>query len=254
LVAGGDVFFHLFEREKPFKFSAEAYYKHLWDVNPYKLSDIRLRYFGNNDAEAFAYGLDLNMHGQFIDGIESFFKVGLMRTRENLLNDDYYDFYNSDGELIVPGFSANNIPVDSVLQSPGYIPRPTDQLLNFGMLFQDRMPGFEQLSVQLSLFFGSRLPYGPPGENRYKDTLRQKAYYRVDLGISYDFFYGKTKEQRKGIWKNFSDCRLSVETFNMLGINNVLNQTWIQDTEGRQYAIPNYLTQRLFNIKLILRI
>jgi len=254
LVAGGDVFFHLFEREKPFKFSAEAYYKHLWDVNPYKLSDIRLRYFGHNDAEAYAYGLDLNMHGQFIDGIESFFKVGLMRTRENLLYDDYYDRYNSDGQLIVPGFTANNIPVDSVLQSPGFIPRPTDQLLNFGMLFQDRMPRFEQLSVQLSLFFGSRLPYGPPGEHRYKDTLRQKAYYRVDLGISYDFFYGKTKDQRKGVWKNFSDCRLSIETFNMLGINNVLNQTWIQDTEGRQYAIPNYLTQRLFNLKLILRI
>lgn len=254
LVAGGDVFFHLFERDTPFKFSAEAYYKHLWDVNPYKLSDIRLRYFGNNDATAYAYGLDLNMHGQFIEGIESFFKVGLMRTRENLLNDDYYEYYNSSGDLIVPGFTFDNVPVDSILRSPGYIPRPTDQLLNFGMLFQDRMPRFEQLSVQLSLFFGSRLPYGPPGEHRYKDTLRQKAYYRVDLGISYDFFYGKEKDDRKGVWKNVSDCRLSLEVFNMLGINNVLNQTWIQDTEGRQFAIPNYLTQRLFNLKLILRI
>lgn len=254
VVAGGDVFFHLFEREQPFKFSAEAYYKYLWDVNPYKLSDIRLRYFGHNEATAYAYGLDLNMHGQFIEGIESFFKIGLMRTREDLLYDDYYDYYNSDGQIIVPGFTFNNVPVDSILQSPGFIPRPTDQLLNFGMLFQDKMPGFEQLSVQLSMFFGSRLPYGPPGEQRYKDVLRQKAYYRVDLGISYDFFYGKTKNQRKGIWKNMSDCRLSLETFNMLGINNVLNQTWIQDTEGRQYAIPNYLTQRLFNLKLIVRI
>ncbi len=254
LVAGGDIFFHLFERDTPFKFSAETYYKYLWDVNPYKLSDIRLRYFGNNDATAYAYGLDLNMHGQFIEGIESFFKVGLMRTRENLKFDDYYDYYNAAGELIVPGYTFDNIATDSILRSPGFIPRPTDQLLNFGMLFQDRMPRFEQLSVQLSMFFGSRLPYGPPGEHRYKDTLRQKAYYRVDVGISYDFFYEKTKEERKGIWKNFSDCRLSLETFNMLGINNVLNQTWIQDTEGRQYAIPNYLTQRLFNLKLILRL
>ena len=253
VVGGADVFFHLFEREKPFKFSAEGYYKYLWDVNPYKLSDIRLRYFGHNDAEAFAYGLDLNLHGQFIDGIESFFKVGLMRTMENLFYDDYYDYFNSDGDLIIPGFTFNNTPVDSTLQSPGWIPRPTDQLLNFGMLFQDKMPGFEQLSVQLSMFYGSRLPYGPPGEQRHADTLRQRAYYRVDLGISYDFFYGKTKEQRKGVWKNLSDCRLSLETFNMLGINNVLNQTWIQDTEGRQYAIPNYLTQRLFNLKFIVR-
>lgn len=254
LVAGGDVYFHMFDRETPFKFSAEAYYKHLWDVNPYKLADIRLRYFGHNDATAYAYGFDLNMHGQFIEGIESFFKIGMMRTRENLLYDDYYDYFNSDGQVIIPGFTANNVAVDSVLQSPGFIPRPTDQLLNIGVLFQDRMPRFEQLSVQLSVFFGSRLPYGPPGENRYKDTLRQRAYYRVDLGISYDFFYGKTKEQRKGIWKSMSDLRLSIETFNMLGINNVLNQTWIQDTEGRQYAIPNYLTQRLFNLKLIVRI
>ncbi len=254
IVAGGDVYFHMFDREQPFKFSAETYYKYLWDVNPYKLSDIRLRYFGNNDATAYAYGIDLNMHGQFIEGIESFFKIGLMRTREDLLYDDYYDYYNSDGEVIIPGYTFNSTPVDSVLQSPGFIPRPTDQLLNIGVLFQDRMPRFEQLSVQLSLFFGSRLPYGPPGENRYADTLRQRAYYRVDVGISYDFFYGKTKEQRKGIWKHMSDCRLSIETFNMLGINNVLNQTWVQDTEGRQYAIPNYLTQRLFNLKLIVRI
>lgn len=254
IVAGGDVFFTMFNREQPFKFSAEGYYKHLWDVNPYKLADIRLRYFGHNDATAYAYGLDLNLHGQFIEGIESFFKIGLMRTRENLLYDDYYDFYNSDGELIIPGYTFNSAPVDSVLQTPGFIPRPTDQLLNIGVLFQDRMPRFEQLSVQLSVFFGTRLPYGPPGENRYADTLRQRAYYRVDLGISYDFFYGKTKEQRKGIWKSMSDLRLSIETFNMLGINNVLNQTWVQDTEGRQYAIPNYLTQRLFNLKLIVRI
>jgi len=254
VIAGGDIFFHMFNRDKPFKFSAEGYYKHLWDVNPYKLADIRLRYFGNNDAVAYAYGLDLNLHGQFIEGIESFFKIGLLRTRENLLYDDYYDYYNSENELIVPGYTFNDIPVDSLLQSPGYIPRPTDQLLNIGVLFQDRMPRFEQLSIQLSVFFGTRLPYGPPRETRHTDTLRQRAYYRVDVGISYDFFYGKTKEQRKGIWKNMSDLRLSIETFNMLGINNVLNQTWVQDTEGRLYAIPNYLTQRLFNLKLIMRI
>lgn len=254
IVAGGDVFFHLFERETPFKLSTEMYYKYLWDVNPYKLSDIRLRYFGNNDATAYAYGLDVNMHGQFIEGIESFFKVGVMRTRENLRSDVYYELYNSDGELIVPGYTFNDVAVDTNEIFPGFIPRPSDQLLNIGMLIQDKMPGFEQLSIQLSLFYGSRLPYGPPGENRYKDVLRQKAYYRVDVGISYDFFYNKTKEQRKGIWRNFTDCRLSLETFNMLGINNVLNQTWIQDTEGRQYAIPNYLTQRLFNVKWIVKI
>lgn len=254
VVGGTDLFFHMMKREKPFKLTAEAYYKHLWDVNPYKLSDVRLRYFANNDAVAYAYGFDVNMFGQFINGIESFFKIGLMRTRENLLNDDYYDFYNQDGQIIIPGYTFDNVVVDSVLRSPGFIPRPSDQLLNVGILFQDKMPGLEQLSLQLTLFYGSRLPYGPPGATRHTDTLRQRAYYRVDIGLSYDFFYGKTKEQRKGFWQNFSDLRLSFETFNMLGINNVLNQTWIQDTQGRQFAVPNYLTQRLFNLKLLVKI
>lgn len=252
-VAGIDIFFNMWNRESPFKFSAEVYYKYLWDVNPYKISDVRLRYLANNDATAYAYGADLNLNGQFIKGIESFFKIGFLRTMEDLKNDDYYMYFNAAGDTIYPGYTFDSTPADSVRQSPGYIPRPSDQMITFGALFQDRMPKLEQLTVQLSGLFGSRLPYGPPGPERYKDTLRQKAYMRVDIGVSYDFLYNKPVEGRKNFWKNFSDIKLSFEVFNLLGINNVLSQTWVQDTEGRNYAIPNYLTQRLFNLKLILR-
>jgi hypothetical protein len=254
VVLGTDVFFNMWERESPFKFSAEVYFKHLWDVNPYKISDVRLRYLAHNDASAYVYGADFNLHGQFIKGIESFFKIGFMRAMEDLKNDEYYIRFNAAGDTIYPGYTFDNVAVDSLRQTPGYIPRPSDQLLTFGALFQDRMPGFEQFTVQLSVLFGSRLPYGPPGAERYADTLRQPAYKRVDIGMSYDFFYGKSKTDRKQFWQNFTDVRLSFEVFNLLGINNVLSQTWVQDVEGRYYAIPNYLTQRLFNLKLIMKL
>jgi len=125
-------------------------------------------------------------------------------------------------------------------------------MINFGALVQDRMPGFESFSVQMGMQYGSSLPYGPPDKNRYKDTLRMKSYFRVDIGMSYDFLYKKKKE--KTFWnKNFTTAMLSFEVFNLLGINNVLSKQWIQDVEGKYYAIPNYLTQRRFNLKMILR-
>lgn len=252
VVAGTDVYFNLWNREVPFKFTAEAYYKYLWDVNPYEVENVRTRYYAENNAIAYAYGLDLNVHGEFVEGIESFFKVGFLSTKEDILNDSYKEFYNAAGEKIIFGYSEDQTVVDSATIFPGYVPRPTDQMINFGALVQDRMPGFESFSVQMGMQYGSSLPYGPPDKNRYKDTLRMKSYFRVDIGMSYDFLYKKKKE--KTFWnKNFTTAMLSFEVFNLLGINNVLSKQWIQDVEGKYYAIPNYLTQRRFNLKMILR-
>ncbi len=252
LVAGSDVYFNMWERDVPFKFTAELYYKYLWDINPYEIENVRTRYYAENNAVAYAYGLDLNVHGQFVEGIESFFKLGLMSTKEDILNDSYKEYYNAAGERIIFGYSDDQVVVDSAVIYPGYVPRPTDQWLNLGALVQDRMPGFEKFSVQMGLQFGSRLPYGPPDFNRYKDTLRMKSYFRVDIGMSYDFFYNSSSKE--GCFKrNFTDAILSFEIFNLLGVNNVLSKQWIQDVEGKYYSIPNYLTQRRFNLKLILR-
>lgn len=251
-VAGTDIYFNMWEREVPFKFTAEAYYKYLWDVNPYEIENVRTRYYADNNAVAYAYGLDMNVHGQFVKGIESFFKVGFLSTKEDILNDYYTEYYNAEGERIIFGFSEDQTVVDSAVVYPGYVPRPTDQLVTFGALIQDRMPMIEQLSAQMGLQFGSPLPYGPPDFSRYKDTLRMKAYFRVDLGISYDFLYKKSEKQN--FWnKNFTDAVVSFEVFNLLGINNVLSKQWIQDVSGKYYSVPNYLTQRRFNLKLILR-
>jgi len=177
--------------------------------------------------------------------------MGLMRTREDLRNDSYKEYYNAAGEKIIFGYSDDQIVVDSTTIYPGFIPKPTDQWLTFGALVQDQMPGFERFTVQMGLQYGSRLPYGPPDLNRYKDTLRMKSYFRVDIGMSYDLLYEKKKESF--FRKTFTDAILSFEVFNLLGINNVLSKQWIQDVEGKYYSIPNYLTQRRFNLKLILR-
>lgn len=253
-VAGLEYAFDMWQRETPFKITSEIFYKYMWDVNPYYVDNVRMRYFAENNAVGHAYGADFQLHGEFIDGIQSFFKLGLLRTIEDILDDDYYTYYNSDGELIKPGYTFNNVAVDSTLNSPGFIPKPTDQWINFSTLFQDRMPGFEQLTAQLGLSFGSKLPYGPPGHTRYKDTLRQKAYFRVDIGFGYDFLYKKPNpKDRKKIFRPFTDIRLNLEVFNLLGIKNVLSQQWVQDTEGRYMAIPNHLTQRRIDLKLILR-
>lgn len=253
-VAGTDFYFNMWNRDMPFKLSGELYYKYLWDVNPYEIENVRTRYYAENNAIAYAYGLDVNVHGEFVPGIESFFKFGLMSTKENLLDDYYKEYYNAAGEKIIFGYSTDQTVVDSATIFPGYIPRPTDQLFNFGALVQDQMPGFENFTVQMGLQFASRLPYGPPDHTRYKDTLRMKSYFRVDLGLSYDLISEKPTG-KKTFWSNtFSDAVLSFEIFNLLGINNVLSKQWIQDIEGKYYAIPNYLTQRRFNLKLICKI
>lgn len=253
-VSGIDYAFEMWDRQSPFKFSGEIFYKYLWDVNPYEIDNVRTRYYAENMAVGHSYGLDLNLHGEFISGTQSFFKMGLLRSIEDLENDSYYTYINSDGEEIIPGFTFNDTPVDSVENNPGFIPKPTDQWFTFATLFQDRMPGIEQFTVQLGFNYGTRLPYGPPDRNRYRDTLRQRAYFRVDLGFGYDFLYkNPKKEDRKKFMRPFTDVRLNFEIFNLLGINNVLSQQWVQDTQGRFYAIPNYLTQRRFNLKLILR-
>ncbi|PKR81181.1 hypothetical protein CW751_06240 [Brumimicrobium salinarum] len=253
-VTGIDYAFEMWERNTPFKLSGELFYKYLWDVNPYSIDNVRTRYYAKNNAIGHSYGLDFNLHGEFIDGIQSFFKLGLLRSIEDLKDDDYYTYFNADGEEIIPGYTFNNVPTDSSLNSPGFIPKPTDQWFTFAILLQDRMPGIEQFTAQLGFNFGSRLPYGPPGNYRYKDTLRQKSYFRVDIGLGYDFLYTKpNKKDRIKLLRPFTAVQLNFEVFNLLGINNVLSQQWVQDTEGRYIAIPNYLTQRRFNLKLILR-
>ncbi len=226
---------HEFEMlTRPFKFVGEVYYKDLDQLIPYEVENVRQRYYGRNNSSGYASGIDLMLNGELIEGIQSWIRVSALKTEEDL-NDDYYvEYYNSDGILIIPGYTWNDTPVDSTLIEPGAIPRPSDQRFSVSMIFQDEMPSNPDYKVLMSLFFGTGLPYGPPTMNRYQDILRTSAYRRVDLGFSKDFKMGY----------------FAVEIFNILGINNTISHTWVEDVNGRSYAIPNYLTGRRFNVKL----
>jgi hypothetical protein len=253
VVLGNDFTFYMWHRAKPFKLTTELYYKYLWDINPYEVDNVRTRYYAENMAKGYATGFDATLNGEFIPGLMSFFKVGILSTKEDIKDDFYYDYYNAAGEKIVFGISEDQEISDSVRVEPGFIRRPTDQLLNVGVLFQDHFPGLPQLSAQVGITYGSRLPYGPPDRSRYKDTLTIKSYFRVDFGMTYDVLMKKPIETRKSLFKKMESLSLSLEVFNLLGINNVLSKQWIQDVSGKYYSVPNYLTQRRFNLKLVVK-
>lgn len=225
---------------RPFVLATEAYYKDLDALIPYEVENVRLRYHARNRAKGYATGLDVMLNGEFIEGIQSWMRMSVLKTEEDLIDDDYYDYYNEGGQLIIPGYSFDQVPADSVLQSPGFIPRPTDQRVSISMLFQDEMPRNPEYKVLVSLYFGTGLPFGPPDFERYKDILRLPPYRRVDIGFSRDLF--TETEGRSGF--------VSLEVFNILDIRNTINHVWIQDVTGRNYAIPNYLTGRRLNLKV----
>ena len=251
-ILAADFYFKMWGRD--FKFVTEAYYKHMWDVVPYEIDNVRIRYYADNNAVAYAYGVDAKINGQFVPGVESFFRIGYLKTMENIENDDYYLYLNSDGDTIRYGYTFNDVAVDSIHQEPGWIPRPTDQMLNFTLFFQDKMLRFENFKVSANLTLGTPLPYGPPSYERYKDVLRTKAYMRLDLGFMYDFVTGKSKEAHpeSGFHQKLDQFTVSLDAFNLLGIKNVLSYQWLQDIAGNYYAIPNHLTGRRINLRVII--
>ncbi|HCT29381.1 MAG TPA: hypothetical protein DIW31_01290 [Bacteroidales bacterium] len=216
--------------DRPFRFTAEMYYKYLTNLIPYRVDNVRIRYQGENISEGYAWGLDLKVNGELVKGAESWASLSVMRTYEDILNDQY-----------------------------GKFPRPTDQLINFGLFFQDYMPGNSSFRVHLSGNFGSGLPVNIPKDGRYDIVTRMPAYKRVDIGFSKVFKdeNGNDSGKLKGA-KWIKSLWVSAEIFNLLNINNTISYMWIQ-TVGNQenmsgrYAVPNYLTSRRLNVKLTVK-
>ncbi len=244
-VLGADINFQMWERT--FKFITEAYYKDLEYLVPYEIDNIRLRYYGDQLSTGYAAGLDMKIHGEFVPGIESWANLSFLKTDEDIYDDFYYRLFNSDGEEIQGGFTENSAPVDTVIVYPGNIPRPTDRRVFFSLFFQDEMPSFEGFRVHLNVLFGTGLPFGPPDYERWKDTERYRAYRRVDIGFSQDLM---PKTPGKGPFGKFKTAVISLEVWNLLDINNTISYTWVQESQGRQYGVPNYLTSRRLNLKL----
>lgn len=249
-ILGMDRQFRMWER--PFKFTTEAYYKALDHLNTYELDNVRIRYFANNNAKGYATGIDMKLNGEFIRGVESWAALSVMQTAEDIGGDFHYHYYNQYGERTDAIDTQDRTPVDSVRVEAGYIPRPTDQRVNFALFFQDEMPRWPTFKVHVNLLFGTSLPYGPPNETRYADTLRTSLYRRVDIGFSKQLL-GAPGQEKTGMLRHVKDLWLSLEVFNLINLNNTVDYTWVQDVQGRYYGIPEFLTPRRINVKLIAR-
>lgn len=226
LVSGFDYYFSTHNR--PFKFTTEIYYKNLQNLIPYQVDNVRIVYSGINEATGYAAGIDFKINGELVPGEESWATLSIMKTEENLKNDTYL---NPDQN-----------------GTPGYIPRPSDQRLNFSLFLQDHLPNAPNFKAHLSFLFGTGLPVGPPRSPRYMAINRMPPYRRVDLGFSYDImknnrFALRTNGFVKNLW-------LGIEVFNLPNIDNTISYYWVSDVNNRQYAVPNYLTSRRINIKL----
>ncbi len=246
-VLGSDYNFEAWGR--PFKFTTELYFKHMENVIPYEVDNVRIRYFATNNANAYSTGLDFKINGEFVKGVESWFSMSIMKTQEDLVDDFYYTYLNSDGDTIISGFTANTVAVDSIRTEPGWIPRPTDQRVNFALFFQDYIPGLESFKMHIALYYATGLPFGATNSHdRYKATLRLPPYRRVDLGFSY-LIKDATKHNKSKVIGGFKNIWVSAEVFNLLQINNVISYLWIKDVTNKTYAVPNYLTSRQINVK-----
>ena len=222
LVLSHDYSFKMWNR--PFKLVSEAYYKNNTDVNTYTIDNVRIRYRANNNAGAYAYGFDARLNGEFVPGTESWFSFGYLKTEEN--QDD-----------------------------KGFIARPTDQRLKFGVLFQDYMPNIPNLRLNLNLVYNTGLPGGSPSyADPYAYQLRLNDYRRADVGFSFVFKDEKIKSSKMWL-KPFNELSLGLEIFNLFNNQNSITNTWVRDVYTKsQYGIPNYMTTRVFNIKLVARL
>jgi hypothetical protein len=186
-----------------------------------------------NQAHGFSGGVDMKLGGEFIEGLQSWLTASVMTSQEDLENDSY------------------SPPGGGPAIYPGYIPRPTDQRLQFSLFFQDHIPKVKSLRVHVNLLLGSMLPFGPPNDNRFSDTLRAPFYRRVDIGFSYVILQPNREIKKpKSFFSYFTTMWVSFEVFNLLDINNTISYLWVRDINSRQYAVPNYLTPRLFNLKV----
>ncbi len=214
-IAGGDYTFRT--NNRPFKFTAELYYKNLSNVIPYEIDNLKLVYSGLNESKGFVAGVDFKFFGQFVEGTDSWVSFSLMKTQEEL----------------------NGVKV----------PRPTDQRYSLALFFTDYFPKFPKAKFSLKAIFSDGLPTTSPRATRDVSYFRVPAYKRVDAGISYQLV-GNENKPTSGVLKSFKSVWLGVDVFNLFDISNVSSYYWVTDVNEMQYAVPNYLTRRQLNVCL----
>ncbi|HZK09243.1 MAG TPA: TonB-dependent receptor [Bacteroidales bacterium] len=251
LVGGAD--WNLTIWGRPFKFVTEVYYKFLDDLIPYEVDNVRIRYYANERARGYATGIDVKINGEFVPGIESWASLSVMKTQEDIYGDFYYQYFNAEGEESGTGSIPNPEAYVNEKVEPGYIPRPTDQRVRFSMFFQDYLPMNPTYKMHLALYFGTSLPFGPPKSQRYQQVFRMPSYRRVDIGFSKQLIGSHTSFKEGNPLGHLKSMWLSLEIFNLLQVNNTISYLWITDVSGRKYAVPNFLTPRQINLKLVVQ-
>ncbi|MEI6311633.1 MAG: carboxypeptidase-like regulatory domain-containing protein [Bacteroidota bacterium] len=241
--------------KRPFKFTTELYYKYLWDIVPYDLDNTLIRYFGTNNANGYAYGIDFRLNGELAKGDQSWISMNIMNARMNILDDYYKEYFDTLGNKTYPQYSNANAAVDSAIVYPGSIPLPTDQRISFNLFFQDHIPRVPELKVHVNMDFATGLPFGPPDGRKNSDTIRIPSYKRVDVGFSGQLYNSEWKKHHinKTVFKSLKSIWLSFDIFNILGINNTVSYLWIKDFQNRQFAVPNYLSNRRYNVRLVVK-
>ncbi|WP_343534288.1 TonB-dependent receptor [Pedobacter sp.] len=221
------------------KFTSEIYYKYADRMIPYTIDNVRIKYLATSTAKGHTYGADFSLGGELVKDLMSFFRVSILGANQDVINDSY----------VTKDANGKNQTI-----YPGYLKRPTDQKVNFSMFFQDRLFKSPTYKVHLNLLYGSRLPIGAPQIKTYTDDFSIPAYRRVDIGFSNDFLDAGSKRKPQFLSKYFNSVIAYVEVFNLLNINNTVSYLWLKDVNNVNYAIPNYLTGRQLNFKLIFKI
>lgn len=229
-VLGADMNFKAWNR--PFKFVVEGYYKDLSNLIPYEIDNVRIRYFAENSSRGYATGIDFRVNGEFVRGTESWASLSLMNTKEIISNQ-----FTPQGQA----------------ETERYIPRLTNQMFQFAILFQDYFPNNPSYKVNLMLVYGSGFPFGVPDKDRYNDINDMPSYRRVDIGFTKDLIPENNKNKNSFLKRKIKYANLALEVFNILGVNNTISYTWLQDATAQTWAVPNYLTSRRLNVKLQLR-
>lgn len=216
LIVGNDYVFRGMGDRK-FRITNELYYKYLWDVVAYDVDNVRLRYYASNAARAYAYGWDMRVSGEFIRGTESWLSLSLMQTKEDV------DFDNK-----------------------GYLRRPTDQRFTLGIYLEDYLPNNPTWRMNLNLVWGSGLPFNVPNNPNLRNIFQGKAFRRVDVGFSK--FIDKVRlggrEVLQSLW-------IGADILNLFAINNIISYSWVSDLNNQRYAIPNALSARFLNLRVI---
>jgi hypothetical protein len=242
---------------RPFKFSSEIFYKKLDHLIPYELDNLQIRYYADEISHGYAAGVDFKLYGEFVRGTDSWISISLLKTMEDIENDYYYEYLDANGKVTYNRYQI----ADTLVKYPGYIPRPSDQRINIGLYFQDYVPGHQNMKVNLAYFFGTPLPFGPPERGRYLAVLRSAyPYIRGDIGFSFLLKSPLRTFPKGNILRNFKSIWMQIEIFNFMGIRNIANYDWVElvpntsnpmPVNYETIAVPNRLTGRLFNVKLI---